>query len=65
MRQALCLFLLLGLQGCMNYDDNDWTMQPGEATDSIAVEEGPGKHVCVRDPDSGERSCVPKLADES
>lgn len=50
------------LSACATYDgDEDWTIRPGEATDSIAVEQGPGDQVCVRDPDTGERHCVPAL----
>lgn len=60
-RYLLTLLFVCLVTGCTSFDDVAWEVRPGESTDSIAVETAPGDMVCVRDPDNGERHCVPSL----
>ncbi|MDA0977363.1 MAG: hypothetical protein O3B72_02295 [Proteobacteria bacterium] len=57
------LSLLAALSACTSLEDAEWVIHPGEASDSIAVERGAKNQVCIRDPDTGERSCVPEITE--
>ena len=59
---AICLCVALLTVGCSSLDDDEWVVRPGEASDSIAIEQASGDMVCVRDPATNVRTCVPEVS---
>lgn len=66
--KTIGIAMLFFLGGCVNYLDTTWVIKPGEASDSIAIDDEPGDVVCVRElneaSETVSRTCVPRVHEE-
>ena len=60
--------MLFFVSSCTNYSDTAWVIKPGEASDSIAIDNERDDVVCVREynkaSETVSRTCVPRVHEE-